>query len=160
MWIYLAYTRSTSPLKMIAAMVVIGMLTSVSIIGILKANSVHACPWSIIEVSGTGVDWLKPVNGLGRCFPGGHASAGFSLFILYFAYRLEYPKLARLALVFALFMGTMMSMTQMLRLAHSLSHNLWALWWSWCVDVLVYKAFMLSIFAKSSKVQAQNSKLA
>lgn len=57
-------------------------------------------------------------------------------------------------------MGTMMSMRQMLHGAHFLSHNIWALWWSWCIDVLVYKAFMLSIFAKSSKVQAQNSKLA
>ncbi|MHA3054255.1 hypothetical protein [Acinetobacter sp. ANC 4633] len=31
-----------------------------------------------------------------------------------------------------------MSGVQMLRGAHFLSHNLWTLWWTWAIDLVIY----------------------
>ncbi|WP_130803802.1 phosphatase PAP2 family protein [Acinetobacter ihumii] len=132
----LSFQKSSSVLRGISGRVVLGMLLSVSVVGLLKSHSIHACPWSMLEVSGSQFNWNKPIHGLGKCFPGGHASAGFSLFILYFAYRPYYPTLARFGLCLALVMGISMSAVQMLRGAHFLSHNLWAAWWCWLICYL------------------------
>ena len=137
-FVYCTIQKSHPTLRGISGRVVLGMLLCVSVVGLLKSHSIHACPWSMLEVNGSQFDWNKPIHGLGKCFPGGHASAGFSLFILYFAYRPFYPKFARIGLGLALFMGISMSLVQMLRGAHFLSHNLWTAWWCWLLSYGVY----------------------
>lgn len=143
LWIKLTIQKSLSPLRSICGVVVLGMSISVAFIGLLKSQSIHACPWTLLQINQEQIDWLKPLSSRGKCFPGGHASAGFSLLILYFAYRPFYPQLARYGLIFALTMGILMSAVQMLRGAHFLSHNLWALWWSWLIDYLIYKLWKI-----------------
>lgn len=118
--------------------ILIAMIASTSLVGLLKSQSEHACPWNIVEIQNQTVTWSKHIVGLGKCFPGGHASAGFSLIALYFAYRKTHPQAARIFLVVGLSIGAIMSGVQMVRGAHFLSHNLWALWWTWAVDLVIY----------------------
>lgn len=124
--------------RSICLYVVICMIVSTSWVGLLKSQSEHACPWNIVEIHNNTVAWTKHVIGLGKCFPGGHASAGFALIALYFAHRKSNPKLAVALLAFGLIYGATMSGVQMLRGAHFLSHNLWTLWWTWVIDLAIY----------------------
>src|SRR5690606_16500174 len=78
--------------------------------------------------------------GPGLCWPGGHASGGFALAAAYFVLRDSRPHSARWMLAIGLLFGCVMSIVQMVRGAHFLSHNLWSLWlvWATCfvIDVL------------------------
>jgi membrane-associated PAP2 superfamily phosphatase len=55
----------------------------------LKALTAVHCPWSLSEFGGTEqfsslLEKRAPTEKPGRCWPGGHASAGFSLLALFF----------------------------------------------------------------------------
>lgn len=80
-----------------------------------------------------------PTANPGRCWPGGHASAGFSLLALFFVLRDRKPRAARMTLLFALGLGTLFSLGRMLQGAHFLSHNLWTLLIDWVICVLSYR---------------------
>jgi len=58
----------------------------------------------------------------GKCFPAGHASGGFALLSLVCLFRRRRNKM--IAFVFAMSMGWIMGVYQMLRGAHFLSHHL------------------------------------
>lgn len=118
--------------------ILFSMLLSCGLIGALKANSSHACPWSLAQSGAAGVVWLEHSITLGRCYPGGHASAGFSLLALFFAYRQQAPQRALFYLLSALILGFAMGWAQMMRGAHFMSHNLWTLWVTWAVNVALY----------------------
>jgi membrane-associated PAP2 superfamily phosphatase len=112
----------------------------------LKGASVHSCPWDINTFGGS-AQWfplfgpIGAMSGPGLCWPGGHASGGFAVMAGYFALRDSKPKLARLILIFSLAIGALMSVVQMARGAHFLSHNLWSMWLVW-VTCFVIDALM------------------
>ncbi len=113
------------------------------VIGILKAHSAHSCPWDLALFGGKAVSFPLlgnvPVNsGPGRCFPGGHASSGFAVMALFFLWWPEHPRRALLALMFGITLGLLMGFGQVMRGAHFFSHNLWAGWWVWLVQLLVF----------------------
>jgi membrane-associated PAP2 superfamily phosphatase len=121
----------------------VGLAISPLIVQALKRNSIHACPWDL-QIFG-GYAPLLPLFGHlpagvepGRCFPGGHASGGFSLLAFYFGLRDGYRKLANLCLWGALILGNVMGWAQMMRGAHFMSHNLWTMWWSWMGLLILY----------------------
>lgn len=148
--IYFKISNSHHHIQRICIFVLVSMICSVSIIAVLKATSPHACPWSMVEQVNGMVDWGRVLRGQGKCLPGGHASGGFALLTLFFAYRQDFPRYAIYGLVFALCLGAMMSLIQMIRGAHFLSHNLWSFWWSWCIDFVIYKAFSVYWTQKNS----------
>ncbi|MTD21698.1 phosphatase PAP2 family protein [Pseudomonas sp. CCM 7891] len=124
--------------------VVLAMALTTSIVTPLKALTAVHCPWSLSEFGGSETytpllspraETLKP----GRCWPGGHASTGFSLLALFFALRDSHPRGARIALGIALGLGTIFSVGRMLQGAHFLSHNLWTLLFDWVICVLCYR---------------------
>ncbi|MBF7682577.1 phosphatase PAP2 family protein [Acinetobacter sp. B5B] len=141
-FLYLKVTKKNPVLQKICLMVLLSMVCSVSCIAVLKSTSEHACPWSMVSTHLGMIQWSQDIHTSAKCFPGGHASGGFSLIILFFAYRIDYPKIARTGLIFALTLGCLMSLVQMMRGAHFLSHNLWSLWWSWLIALVVYKLFL------------------
>jgi len=108
----------------------------------LKGVSVHSCPWDINTFGGT-AQWfplfgpIGAMSGSGLCWPGGHASGGFAVMAGYFALRDSKPKLARAILWFSLGMGAVMSLVQMARGAHFLSHNLWSMWLVWATCFVI-----------------------
>lgn len=113
------------------------VILGVSVIGILKSYSSHSCPWDITVISDTGISW-NFMKGSGHCFPGGHASTGFSLLVGYFVFRLSDPPRARFYLIASIILGFAMGWAQMMRGAHFISHNLWTGWIIWALNVLMY----------------------
>ncbi|WP_205895827.1 phosphatase PAP2 family protein [Pseudomonas leptonychotis] len=123
---------------------VLALGLSTSIVTPLKALTGVHCPWSLSEFGGT--ETFTPLlseravtEKPGRCWPGGHASSGFSLLALFFLLRDKRPRRARLALVFALGLGAVFSLGRMMQGAHFLSHNLWTLLFDWLICLLCYR---------------------
>ncbi|WP_312931367.1 phosphatase PAP2 family protein [Pseudomonas sp.] len=127
--------------------VVLALSLTTSVVMPLKiATGVH-CPWSLSDFGGSETytpllahraETLKP----GLCWPGGHASTGFSLLALFFALRDRRPRAAQVALVLALSLGAVLSLGRMAQGAHFLSHNLWTLLIDWMICVLCYRALV------------------
>ncbi len=112
-------------------------------VGILKATSHHSCPWDLVEYGGKALSYplfgqVPPDSGPGRCFPGGHASSGFAAMALFFLFYRERPTLAWCCLAGGAALGLIMGYGQVMRGAHFFSHNLWAGWWVWLTQVVVY----------------------
>ena len=122
----------------------LAMIVSTSIVSPLKTLTGVQCPWSLSEFGGTETyaplfgDHVATLNP-GRCWPGGHASAGFSLLALYFVLRDRRPRGARVALGVALGLGTLFSLGRMMQGAHFLSHNVWTLLFDWTICLLCYR---------------------
>lgn len=123
---------------------VLALGLSTSIVTPLKALTGVHCPWSLVEFGGAETftpllseraPTLKP----GRCWPGGHASAGFSLLALFFMLRDRRPRAARIALATALGLGTVLSIGRVMQGAHFFSHNLWTLLFDWTICLACYR---------------------
>ncbi len=123
---------------------ILAMGLATAIITPLKMLTDIQCPWSLSEFGGS--EAYVPLLGSrpattqpGRCWPGGHASTGFSLFALFFALRDRRPRAARIALVVVMVAGTVFSIGRMMQGAHFLSHNLWTLLLDWTICALCYR---------------------
>lgn len=75
---------------------VLALGISTSVVTPLKALTAVHCPWSLSEFGGT--ETFTPLlseraatESPGRCWPGGHASSGFSLLALFFLLRDKRP---------------------------------------------------------------------
>ncbi|WP_256584520.1 phosphatase PAP2 family protein [Pseudomonas sp. Irchel 3F5] len=122
---------------------VLAMSLSTSFVTPIKAVTAVQCPWSLTEFGGkeTYSELLSPrpaTDKPGRCWPGGHAATGFTLFALFFVLRDRRPRLARAALVFAVGLGTLFSVGRMLQGAHFFSHNVWTAVFCWLISLGCY----------------------
>ncbi|MDW3560687.1 phosphoesterase [Enterobacter cloacae] len=127
--------------RLVTAALLMGLGTLV--VGVLKSLSHHSCPWDLVEYGGKAVSYplfssAPADSGPGRCFPGGHASSGFMVMGLFFAFWRESPRLAWSFVAFGVVLGLAMGFGQVMRGAHFFSHNLWAGWWVWFSQVAVY----------------------
>ncbi|MDD2057521.1 phosphatase PAP2 family protein [Pseudomonas sp. GD03860] len=123
---------------------VMAMALSTSFVTPLKAVTAVQCPWSLQEFGGKEVysELLSPrpaTDKPGRCWPGGHAATGFTLFALFFMLRDRRPRLARAALVFAFTLGAVFSLGRMLQGAHFFSHNVWTAVFCWLISLGCYQ---------------------
>jgi len=121
----------------------VSMVASTTAISILKHMSDHSCPWDLTMYGGSqpyiALFEALPIGAKpGHCFPGGHASAGFSLMAIYFGFRDSQPILARTALFTGLIAGLVMGWGQMMRGAHFMSHNLWTGLTVWMLLLVLY----------------------
>jgi membrane-associated PAP2 superfamily phosphatase len=129
-----------------AAFVFCAMVSSIAVVGALKAASNVDCPWNL---AGFGGD--RPYVALfadrpdelprARCFPGAHASSGFALVCGYFVMRGRSHRRARWALAAGILAGVMFSIGQEARGAHFLSHDLAAAAIVWLTQLLLYRRF-------------------
>lgn len=122
---------------------VMALALSTSFVTPLKALTGVHCPWSLTEFGGTEIytpllSERAPTEKPGRCWPGGHATAGFAWFALFFVLRDRRPKLAKAALIFTLTLGTVFSVGRMLQGAHFFSHNLWTALFCWMISLGSY----------------------
>lgn len=113
------------------------VIVTTSIIGLLKSQSAHNCPWNMTIPTQQGFFWDFSAT-QGHCFPGGHAATGFALLAGYFVFRLSDPKRAYFFLISGMILGFAMGWAQMMRGAHFLSHNLWTGWIIWSINVIFY----------------------
>lgn len=135
---------------------VLALAVSTALVTPVKILTAVQCPWDLQEFGGQEVysGLLEPrpaTNKPGRCWPGGHASAGFSLLALFFALRDLKPRAARACLVFAIGLGTVFSLGRMLQGAHFFSHNLWTFLFDWLICVFFY---WLVLYRKNTPVQS------
>lgn len=119
-----------------ALYVVVCIALATGTVGWLKGVTNVDCPWDQSTFGGTRPDigWLdRRPAGLpqGHCFPGGHASGGFSLLALAAVYGRRRPERARHAVAIALAVGFGYAATQWSRGAHFPSHDLVSAWISW-----------------------------
>lgn len=121
-------------------------LTGVLFVSIGKWITYISCPWDFSRYGGT-LEYLPLIKQLwirngNQCFPAGHASAGFAWVALYFV-GLHTKSLWRwTALLFALLMGIIFGISQQLRGAHFLSHDLWSFGICWMVSFIFYEVML------------------
>lgn len=117
------------------------LLLGPALIGTLKQTTARECPWDLARYGGQAMYhdlWEQPlfnVSEPGKCFPGGHASGGFSLLALV---PLLHGRRRLQAAAFALTLGMFMGWSRMIQGAHFLSHNLWSAWICWAVVLACY----------------------
>ena len=115
------------------------VLASVLMVSLLKSVNPASCPWDLAGFGGLAHPvshwawWSAPGGAAGRCFPAGHASAGFAFIGGYFVFRQQLPALARRCLLLALAAGMVLGLGQQWRGAHFMSHTLWSGWLCWCL---------------------------
>lgn len=85
----------------------------------------------IIDSYPQGFIQLKP----GRCFPAGHATAGFAFMALFFCFQDKKKKIA--GLLFGIALGLIAGAYQMLRGQHFLSHTLFSLIASFMIITII-----------------------
>lgn len=124
---------------------VVSVFVALLVISVLKAMSASSCPWDMQEFGGLARyashwAWGVADGGGGRCFPAGHASAGFAFLGGALALRPFAPVVARRWLWGALLAGLALGWGQQMRGAHFMSHTLWtgAVCWvvACCCDVV------------------------
>ena len=131
------------PFKRELGCLVLSLALATSFVTPMKAVTAVQCPWSLKEFGGkeTYSELLSPrpaTDKPGRCWPGGHAATGFTLFALFFVLRDRRPRLARQALAFAFTLGTVFSLGRMMQGAHFFSHNVWTAVFCWLICLGCY----------------------
>ncbi|HBB79236.1 phosphatase PAP2 family protein [Pseudomonas stutzeri] len=142
---------------------VLALALATSIVTPLKALTAVHCPWSLSEFGGSEtytplLSEREPTLKPGRCWPGGHASAGFSLIALYFFLRDRRPRAAAWALGLALGLGTVFSIGRMMQGAHFLSHNLWTLLFDWVICLATYRLVLYRPKVKTAGAEIPDSR--
>lgn len=132
---YLLAKRRLADLKS-SGYLLLAILLSLGVCSLIRSQSPVACPWDLTLYGGDQPlvePWAFFQGYNGHCWPSGHASGGFCLLAFFFWLRARQSRLAWLALGVALFMGGIMSWTQIVRGAHFISHCNWSLLFCWLV---------------------------
>ena len=123
-----------------------GTLLALLAVNLIKNHSLTSCPWELEQFGGVAHyvshwAWSSADGGPGRCFPGGHASAGFAFLALawpwFQARPLSLRRVGLLVLALVIAAGLVFGLVQTLRGAHYPSHTLWTavicgvLTWCW-----------------------------
>ncbi|KGM57560.1 hypothetical protein N799_05750 [Lysobacter arseniciresistens ZS79] len=107
----------------------LAVLLGTGLVSALKAHSQMDCPWDLARYGGTRAyhrPWQAAGQTPGRCFPAGHASAGYAWLALYFFFDAVRPRWRRRGLAAGLGLGLLFGIDQQLRGAHFLSHDLYS----------------------------------
>ncbi|MCE6981076.1 phosphatase PAP2 family protein [Pseudomonas frederiksbergensis] len=131
------------PFKRELGCLVLSLALATSFVTPVKAVTAVQCPWSLEQFGGheTYSELLSPrphTDKPGRCWPGGHAATGFTLFALFFVLRDRRPRLARKAFVLAVTLGSVFSISRMMQGAHFFSHNVWTAIFCWLICLGAY----------------------
>lgn len=126
---------------------VLSMALATGFVTPVKVLTGVQCPWSLTQFGGkeTYSELLSPrpaTSKPGLCWPGGHATTGFTLFALFFIFRDRKPALAKAGLALAFTLGTVFSVGRMLQGAHFLSHNIWTAVFCWLICLGCYCALL------------------
>lgn len=151
------FIEKLKPWKRELGCMVLSMALSTSFVTPMKAVTAVQCPWSLTEFGGHEQysELLSPrpqTDKPGRCWPGGHAATGFTLFALFFVFRDRKPRMARAGLIFAFSLGTVFSVGRMLQGAHFFSHNIWTAVFCWLICLGAYYAVLYRPVGKKDKV--------
>lgn len=113
--------------------VVVAFAITTAMVHYFKSHTSVYCPVETTLYGGIQEkkEWFENFNllheaGKGRCWPGGHASSGFTLLALYFVARRYRWRHARKLLGWVLLLGMVYGTTRVLQGWHFMSHTLWS----------------------------------
>ena len=159
-WLPIGPWRALARRQRLAA--VLAVSASVLTVSTLKHFSLTSCPWDL-QLFGGAADyvshwaWGMADSGRGKCFPGGHASAGFGFLAVCLPFVLSaQPALRRHGwrlLLLIVLIGLVFGFTQTVRGAHYPSHTFWSAWICWTVGLVVYHLFAPRELAASNRTQ-------
>lgn len=129
------------------AYLLVATLLSTAAVGLLKRWTNMDCPWDLLRYGGDktyyGLFMHRPsILGHAKCFPAGHASAGYAWTALYFFFLGTRPRWRWWGLGFALGLGLIFGIAQQLRGAHFLSHDVCALMVCWLVALGLHRLML------------------
>ncbi len=132
------------PLRRPLVLLAVSVLLSTAVISSLKHFTHMDCPWDMQPYGG-----LRPYLDLfdarpagmkaSGCFPAGHASAGYAWVALYFFALSVAPRWRWRGLWCGLGVGLLFGLSQQLRGAHFMSHDVWTVTVCWLAAVLVHR---------------------
>jgi membrane-associated PAP2 superfamily phosphatase len=136
----------------------LAVLLSTSIVAWMKSWTHVDCPWDLVGFGGTRsyhdlLAALPAHAALGRCFPAGHASAGYAWLALFFFLGETRPQWRWKGFAAAFGAGMVFGIAQQLRGAHFVSHDLWTLLICWLIAVLLHRM----MFARRTPAQAASA---
>jgi membrane-associated PAP2 superfamily phosphatase len=128
--------------------VVIAFAITTAVIHFFKSHTSIYCPVETTLYGGIQEkkEWFENFNlfheaGAGRCWPGGHASGGFTMLALYFVARRHQWRYAKATLYAALALGAIYGTTRIFQGWHFMSHTFWAGVIVWISTLLTALAF-------------------
>lgn len=139
---------------------VVTALLAVLAVSALKAVSRTSCPWDLAAF-GRAAQYVSHWSfgladgGSGRCFPAGHASAGFAFVGGYFVFSDTDRRVAWLWLGGAMLAGLSFGLAQQVRGAHFMSHTLWTGVVCWCVACAVDGMHRVAWLPRSEEVEGE-----
>lgn len=112
----------------------------------LKDHTYIYCPWDLQLFGGAKpyLRWFDPIPAtmpVGHCFPAAHAGSGFTFVSLYFFCLTTFNRYKYYGLSFGLALGVLYGITQQMRGAHFLSHDVMSLGICWFVSLSIFIVF-------------------
>lgn len=123
-------------------------LLCTGIVALLKSITHIYTPWDLVLFGGDKpyirlFDAVPPGLPVGHAFPGGHSSGGFAFVSLYFLLSVYRPRYRYYGLALGLGLGALFAITQELRGAHFLSHDLFSLvicgYVAWALYLILFR---------------------
>lgn len=140
------FIKRLSRYRKAAAYLLIASLTGPALVAIGKHYTHIYSPWHLVIFGGAQpyiriFDMVPSGAKVGHAFPAGHSSGGFAFFSLYFLALRYQASLRYYGLYFALVLGFTFGITQQVRGAHFLSHDLFSLVVCWYSSLMMYFIF-------------------
>ncbi|PPC75087.1 PAP2 family protein [Pokkaliibacter plantistimulans] len=131
------------------------LATATSSLLVVSAKSLThiACPWDFNRYGGS-LPFMSELDQFlhsdsGRCFPAGHASAGYAWLALYFVGLYRHSGWRWLGLLLAVLMGVVFGVSQQLRGAHFISHDVWTFAISWFTALVWFRLALYRSYKQS-----------
>jgi membrane-associated PAP2 superfamily phosphatase len=124
------------PYRRVIGYFLLATATGPLIVGLLKGLTHIQTPWELAQFGGD-MPYIRLFDAvpdgipIGHAFPGGHSSGGFAFFSLYFLLYYRAHRYRFFGLAVPLLLGTVFAVTQEIRGAHFLSHDLFSLAVCW-----------------------------
>ena len=161
-WLGSFYFFHLRPWRRVLGYLFLSAISASALVSLAKHSLAISCPWEFSRYGGD-IGYLSLLqqlvirNGDG-CFPAGHASAGYAWFGFYFVGLYWQARWRWLGLALPFLFGVVFGVTQQLRGAHFLSHDLatllvcWlvALLWYWLLLTPAHQSLQYSVFAKGN----------
>ncbi|MBU1308730.1 MULTISPECIES: phosphatase PAP2 family protein [unclassified Arsukibacterium] len=124
----------------------ISLISSFALVAYFKAITNIACPWSLSLFGGIEpyihLLQTRPSNlPYSQCFPAGHASVGYAWVALYYFFKHSRYQYRFFGLAASLVCGFLLGITQQLRGAHFMSHDITTLFICICCAKLSFSVF-------------------
>jgi membrane-associated PAP2 superfamily phosphatase len=158
-WIVARLRPGMAALRTPLAYLALSTLLATALVAWIKSWSNMDCPWDLLRYGGdrpyVGLLGLRPL-GLSRgvCFPAGHASGGYAWMALYFFFLMLRPRLRWFGLALGILAGLVFGVSQQLRGAHFLSHDLWTATICWMSALGAYLLFRRRVEAEQRGLAA------